>query len=76
MGTPSGIPHEGQAVPAPYTSYAPGRNRRGSANWHRLFPNLAIFMPGKVFKNVIFIFVPFGTDLASSEVDFWFCVEK
>jgi len=43
----NGIP---QAVPTPYPSYTPGRNRRGSTNWHSLFPNLAIFMAGQVFK--------------------------
>jgi len=32
----SGIPLEGQALPAPYPSHAPGRN--GVGNWHRLFP--------------------------------------
>jgi hypothetical protein len=35
---------EGQAVPAPYLLHTPGRT---VGNWHRLFPNLGIFMAGK-----------------------------
>jgi len=38
----NGIPHEGQAVPAPYPSYAPGRNRRELAKIICVGANLCV----------------------------------